>query len=93
MNFDDLATILVDELDAERADDTVTIGAQGPKVTLLVGTTDGVMPVPKVKSVRATESYLAIETDAGHTFIGRGNVFAVRAEDAEPRGSSRPGFA
>ncbi len=93
MNIEDLTAIFVEELGGKSDGDTVSLADNGTKVTLLVATTDGVMSVPKVRSIRATERYLAVATETGHTFVARNTVFGVRSEDEGTRGSSRPGFS
>jgi hypothetical protein len=92
MNFDDLTAIFVDELGASHDGDSIVLADDEKKVTLLVATTDGLMSIPKVRSVEAKSTYLSIRTEEGHTFVSRDSVFGVRSEDDGSRGSSRPGF-
>ena len=92
MNFEDLKSIFVDELGASADGDEILLAESDKKVTILVSSDDGVMPVPKVRSVKANDRYLSIRTESGRTFVDRSSIFGVRSEDQGDRGASRPGF-
>lgn len=92
MELNVLEDILTNQLGAESAAGALSL-PDGRRVTLLIETGDGIMPVGRVRSVELGETYVTVTTEEQRYFLDPNVLFAVRQDDIEERAAeSRPGF-
>ena len=86
-----LKAILLTELAGKQTGDAVEI-ASDRKVTILVHYGDDLVPVAKVRSVRFSDDFVNIVGESEQFFVDPDCDFIVKAEDAQKRDDTRPGF-
>lgn len=92
MSPETLKDILLSQFDAATEGDEIII-PEPKRVTLLMLVGDALMPVGRVKSVRFSDSYIAVSTDEQRYFVDPAHLFGVRQEDFDAGSKdSRPGF-
>lgn len=90
MNLEVLQTILVEEFEAVREGETLQIPSS-KRITILLTFGDDVIRVPKVRTLRASKSHVAIIGESESFYVDTAHDFAIKSEDPERR-EDRPGF-
>lgn len=92
MSPETLKDILISQFEAVTEGEEIII-PENKRVTLLMLGGETLMPVGRVKSVRFSESYMAVSTDEQRYFMDPAHLFGLRQEDFDAGSKdSRPGF-
>jgi len=87
-----MKTLLVEEFGAVVDGETYLV-EEDKRLTVVLVHTNGVMMIPKVRSLQFREDVVVVTTDEERTFLPPATIFAMRGANPEKaKDENRPGF-